>query len=195
MTPSATSRIGPVGARLAGAIGLLAVLSLALQAFALFQGAPADAPVPVPLLRFFALFSMLAGVSVAIVGIAAALRPDGAGFASHPALRGAAALYSAVVMIAYGMVLQVPWVASGAQLWADLGLNFLIPLLYLSWWLWCVPHGGLRVIHLVAWIVPPVAMLLFFAPAEFRVPALVIAIGMLLVLIDRTLAEAPGPAR
>ena len=38
-------------------------------------------------------------------------------------------------------------------------------------------------------------MLLFFAPAEFRVPALVIAIGMLLVLIDRTLAEAPGPAR
>ena len=192
MSLPTTSRIGSVGARLGGAIGLLAVLSLTLQAFAWGQGAPADAPVPVPLLRFFALFSMLAGVSVAIVGIAAALRPDGSGFASHPALRGAAALYSAVIMVAYGMVLQVPWVASGAQLWADLGLNFLIPILYLSWWLWCVPHGGLRILHLVAWVVPPVALLMFFAPTEYRVPALVIVIGMLLVLVDRTLAEPPA---
>lgn len=195
MSIPATSRIGPVGARLAGAIGLLAALSLALQGVALFKGAPVDAPPVVPLMRFFALFSMLAGATVAIVGIAAALRPDGAGFASHPALRGAAALYSAVIMVAYGMVLQVPWVASGAQLWADLGLNFLVPIVYLSWWLWCVPHGGLRILHLIAWIVPPVSLLLFFAPAEFRVPALVIAIGMLVVLVDRTLAEAPGPAR
>jgi hypothetical protein len=192
MSLPTTSRIGSVGARLGGAIGLLAVLSLTLQAFAWGQGAPALAGPAVPLLRFFSLFSVLAGIAVAVASLAVALRPDGAGFASHPAVRGAAALYAAVVMVAYGMVLQVPWVASGAQLWADLGLNFLIPILFLSWWVWCVPHGGLRVVHLVAWIVPPVALLMFFAPAEYRVPALVIVIGMLLVLIDRTLAEPPA---
>lgn len=196
---TAASRIGPTGARLAGAIGLLAVLALALQGIASF-GAGAQPPL-VPIARFFAQFALLADVLVAACALAATLRPEGGGVLSQPALRGAAACYTAATMVAYGMVLQLPWIASGAQVWADLGLTLIVPILYLSWWVWFAPHGGLRLVHGLAWMLIPIAMLLVLEsgalrggaipPHVWRVPLLLLGIGMLVILVDRVLAAMP----
>ena len=187
MTLPATSNVSSVGARLAGATGLLAVLSLVLQGVALHRGI--DGPLAVSALsRFLALFAILAGALVAVTCLLAAVRPEATTFAAHPAVRGAVAAYSAFVMVAYGLLLQAPWIPSDLQVWADVGLDFIVPMLYLTWWTWHVPHGALRALHGIAWTIVPVAMLLpLRVDSMVAAPVLLVGIGGLVLVADRIL--------
>jgi hypothetical protein len=198
--PATVSRNAPVGARVAGAIGLLAVLSLVLQGVATFGSGP-HTIVLLPVARFFAQLSLVAAACVAACAIATALRPGAGGLLAHPALRGAATFFAAATLVAYGIVVELPPLASGVQVWADVGLTLIVPILWLTWWVWCAPHGGLRVVHGLAWLLVPIAMIVVIDWQKltdgaipgygWRALLLLLGVAMLVILVDRILSTLP----
>ena len=211
---SIATRVGPTGARIAGAIGLVAAIGLVLQYVLALGNAPQGALVAT--VRYFSYFTILSNLLVAIVALHAALRPDIAGFWSRPAVRGAAAVYIAVVLAIYDAVLRPLWNPMGAQLWADLGLHYLVPMGYLTWWLWFAPHGALRAKDVAWWLLFPAAFLAYtmvrgamahewpypfldvgtfgaarVATSAAAVLAVLLGVGATVVLVDRMLVAAP----
>jgi hypothetical protein len=133
---------------------MLALLSLGLQ-YALVAGqAGAAGGIVVATARYFSYFTVLANVLVAGVALSAALRSKGAW--SRAPVRGLAALCIAVAMIIDDRVLPM---STPMQVWAEVGLHFLVPIAYLTWWLWWSPHGGLRLVDAVKWLLFPAAFM------------------------------------
>ena len=133
---------------------MLALLSLGLQ-YALVAGrAEAAGGIVVATARYFSFFTVLANVLVAGVALSAALRLEGSW--SRASVRGLAALCVAVAMIIDDRVLPM---STPAQVWAEVGLHFLVPIAYLTWWLWWAPHGALRLVDALKWLLFPVAFM------------------------------------
>jgi len=133
---------------------MLALLSLGLQ-YALVAGrADAAGGIVAATARYFSHFTVLANVLVAGVAISAALRSEG--FWSRASMRGLAALCIAVAMIIDDRVLPM---STPAQVWAEVGLHFLVPIAYLTWWLWWTPHGALRLVDAMKWMLFPAAFM------------------------------------
>jgi hypothetical protein len=151
--------VSPTGASIAGVVAILALLSLALQYVLLVGNTRETIGVAAATVRYFSDFTILANLLVAGVALSAALRREATGFWAHATMRGGAAIYIGVTMVVYDRVLQPLWNPAGAQLWADLGLHYLVPLSYLTWWLWWAPHGGLRWSDLAKWLLFPLAFL------------------------------------
>jgi hypothetical protein len=76
---------------------------------------------------------------------------------ARPLVRGAVALYIGVTFAIYATILSALWEPQGAQWWADSSLHYAVPVLYLSWWLFAVPHGALRWRDLLRWLLFPLA--------------------------------------
>jgi len=133
---------------------MLALLSLGLQ-YALVAGrADAAGGIVAATARYFSYFTILANVLVAGVAISAALRSEG--FWSRASMRGLAALCIAVAMIIDDRVLPM---STPAQVWAEVGLHFLVPIASLTWWLWWTPHGALRLVDAMKWMLFPAAFM------------------------------------
>jgi hypothetical protein len=146
--------VSHVGASLAGVVAMLALLSLGLQ-YALVAGrADAAGGILAATTRYFGYFTVLANVLVAGVALSAALRSEG--IWSRASVRGLAALCIAVAMIIDDRVLPM---STPAQIWAEVGLHFLVPLAYLTWWLWWTPHGALRLSDALKWLLFPAAFM------------------------------------
>ena len=146
--------VSHVGASLAGVVAMLALLSLGLQ-YALVAGrAEAAGGIVVATARYFSSFTVLANVLVAGVALSAALRLEGSW--SRASVRGLAALCVAVAMIIDDRVLPM---STPAQVWAEVGLHFLVPIAYLTWWLWWAPHGALRLVDALKWLLFPAAFI------------------------------------
>jgi len=145
--------IGVAGRGSAVLVALVAMASLVLQ-YALILGVTREnIGVGLGTLRYFSYFTILSNIAVVLVTMNAALaRP---GFFSRLTVRGGVALYIAVTGGIYFFVLRHLWNPQGAQWWADTGLHYAVPLLYLAWWLVCVPHGGLSWRQVATWLVFP----------------------------------------
>lgn len=141
----------------AGAIGGVALFALVLQ-YALLLDSPAAPDAGMATLRFFGYFTILSNCAVAAVCLAAASARGPAWLRALPT-RAAVALYIAVTGLVYAVVLAGLWQPQGAQWWADVLLHTAVPLLYLAWWALANPHGGLRLRHVRAWLVFPLAYL------------------------------------
>ncbi|HEV8692773.1 MAG TPA: Pr6Pr family membrane protein [Lysobacter sp.] len=104
--------------------------------------------------RFFTYFTILSNVLVLLTTGTCALAPQSepAAFFARPVVRGGIALCIAVTMGIYATVLARLWQPQGAQWWADTGLHYAVPTLYLAWWLFAVPHGVLRWSDLLRWL-------------------------------------------
>ena len=117
-------------------------------------------------------------------------------------MRAAAATWSALALLAWNLTMQVLQTPSGLALWSILGLTFFVPILYLAWWAWCAPHGGLRMLLAVWWMLVPIAVLVAISldlfttpsllPALASIPTLLLGIGLLVVVIDGALAKRAG---
>jgi len=167
--------------------------------------------------RFFSYFTILSNLLVTCVAGSAAFGTDGrwARWFARPNVRGVVAVYIAVTGTVYFLILRHLWEPQGAQWWADSGLHYATPLLYLAWWLACVPHGRLGWDVLPRWLQFPLGYLLWtFARGtvvhEYPYPfidigqlglavvlrnsvgvlLLIVAVGALLVLLDRVLGRA-----
>lgn len=114
-------------------------------------------------LRFFSYFTILSNILVAFATGSALFGPDVpmARFFRRPAVKGGIALYIGVTGTIYFLILRHLWQPQGAQWWADTGLHYATPVLYLAWWSFGARHGGLRWSVLPAWLAFPLGYLLW----------------------------------
>lgn len=104
--------------------------------------------------RYFSFFTILSNLLVALVAASAATggnwRP--LRLLRTPRVRGLAALCIAVTGLVYVAVLRSLWHPLGPQLIADRALHYVVPALYLLWWLALLPHGTLEWRDALRWL-------------------------------------------
>lgn len=123
----------------AGLTAAVAVASLLLQ-YALVLRTPGLA-VADATLRYLGYFTILSNIGVATVCVALACgRRTGL---AGPVPRAAVALFIGITGLIYVTLLAPLWDPQGAQWWADTGLHYAVPVMYLVGWL-AGPHGGLH---------------------------------------------------
>lgn len=148
---------------LAASAFAVATASLALQ-YVILVRATLDTIGPAfATLRFISYFTVLSNLLVAFATGSALFGSDTriAKFFRRPAVKGGIALYIGVTGAIYFLILRHLWQPQGAQWWADTGLHYATPLLYLAWWLFGVRHGGLRWSVLLSWLAFPLGYLLW----------------------------------
>ena len=140
---SAAQAVRPsAGARAwAGLTAVVAIAALALQYALLLQSVGASAGNGQATLRLLGYFTILSNIGVAAVCLAR-LRGRADGMAG-PGASAAVALYIGITGLIYVLVLRTLWHPQGWQWWADSGLHYAVPMLYLLGWV-AGPHGGLR---------------------------------------------------
>ncbi|HEY6941441.1 Pr6Pr family membrane protein [Dokdonella sp.] len=146
--------------RIAFAVAAIAWSALALQYILLLAATWNGIGPGLGTLRYFSYFTILGNLAVALTTSAAARGGDGAWHRVFTSARvqGGTALCIAIVCAIYHVLLASTWSPRGLQLVADVALHYVVPVLYLAWWVGCVPHGRLR------WT-DPLRVLLF--PAAF----------------------------
>ena len=110
-------------------------------------------------MRFFSYFTMLSNLGVAVATASVARGNRRPAFSATPRALGAVALYIAVTGLVYATVLRQLWQPEGLQWWVDRALHYVVPLLYLGWWLACAPRGKLGWRDLWRWLLFPAAFL------------------------------------
>jgi len=146
----------PAARLLAGLTALVAVLSLVLQFVLLLPPGGGFEGMASASLRFLGYFTILSNIGVAVVCLARA-SGDADGVAG-PGPRAALALYITITGLVYVLVLRTLWHPQGAQWWADSGLHYAVPLLYMLGWV-LGEHGGLHWRQLLLALLVPVAYL------------------------------------
>lgn len=113
--------------------------------------------------RFFSYFTVLSNMLVVFATGSALLGSNAriTDFFRRSAVKGGIALYIGVTGAIYFLILRHLWQPQGAQWWADTGLHYATPLLYLAWWLLGVRHGALRWGDIMRWLAFPLAYLLW----------------------------------
>src|SRR5687768_3613277 len=127
--------LGPGGRRFAVVVALVSAASLLLQ-YVLLIRITLDTVGPVfATVRYFSYFTILANLLVTAIAVTAMFSSVGAAgrFLASPRVRGGVALYIGVTGIVYFTILRHLWQPQGAQWWADSGLHYATPVLYLSW--------------------------------------------------------------
>ncbi|WP_157219656.1 Pr6Pr family membrane protein [Flavisphingomonas formosensis] len=144
------------GYRLAS--GLLGWFAVVAQLVLMLSGKPAD-ELAATVIRFFSFFTILSNILVATCQTASALAPDGpiGRFCLRADVRGAAAVYIAVVMGIYIALLNGLIPLSPAGWVIDRILHYIVPPLFLLDWVALTPHGSLRWTDAPRWVVPPLA--------------------------------------
>lgn len=114
-------------------------------------------------IRFLSYFTVLSNVLVASAAGSAlpGSSARSARFFRRPAVKGGIALYIGVTGMIYFLILRHLWQPQGAQWWADSGLHYATPVLYLAWWLFGVRHGALRWGAILRWLAFPAGYLLW----------------------------------
>lgn len=135
---------------------VVAGAALLLQYGLLLQGFGAQAGFGLATLRFFSYFTILSNLAVC-AGCVWLTR----GRALPATAAAALALCIGVTGLIYVIALQGLWQPSGLQWWADIGLHYAVPLLYLLGWLLWLPHGALRWRALGVVLLLPLAYLLW----------------------------------
>lgn len=200
----------------AALVATVALLSLGVQLW-LFLSASWGGIGPLAAsVQFFSYFTVLSNLLVAAVTLSAACPRDRTRWSDGEVVRGAAALYITVTGLVYATVLAPILHPQGLHWWTDVGMHYVVPPLYLAWWLLAVPHRRLRWGDLRYWVLFPIAYLLWtFArgavvhqyPYPFvdvglhgwavvlrnalAMTALFLMVGVALVAVDRRM----GPAK
>lgn len=153
----------PKGRAFAAVVMAVSLASLLLQYVLLLELTRDNVGALLGTLRFFSYFTILSNLGVTLVCLGA-LR-GGGGLSTRARVRGAVALYIGVTGLIYVLILRHLWQPQGLQWWADTGLHYAAPALYLGWWLLAAPHGRLNLRDAVAWLLFP---LLYLAWALLR---------------------------
>lgn len=139
-------------------VATLAWFALGLQ-YGLLVGDPGPPGPLVSTLNFFSYFTILTNILVALA-MTLALMPGErglTGFFKRAQTRAAIALYIAVVVGVYVVVLRHLWDPQGWRLVADRLLHYALPALYLIDWAVLAPKGELRFRQAAVWLVYPAA--------------------------------------
>jgi hypothetical protein len=117
------------------------------------------------LVSFFGFFTVLTNLLVALVFAAEAGLSKKTSFLRRADLQSAAAVYVVIVSVVYTVLLQHLAAESGPRWLADVLLHYVIPPIYLLYWLVSVPKGTLRWVDPLRWLAYPLA---YFAASLAR---------------------------
>lgn len=108
-------------------------------------------------IHFFSHFTILSSILVAAIltATAFAANSDFGRFLRHPAVAMAAATYVTVTITTYHFLLAALYDLAGWRLVTDRMLHYLMPPVFLLFWLVFVPRGVLRLRHVGWMLVPP----------------------------------------
>ncbi len=160
----------PKTARWSSAIVAAVAWSALLLQYVLLIGSTLDTIGPwFATLQFFSFFTILSNLLVALTA-SCALMPSCALaearsriglFFSSATVRGGVALNIGVTGLIYFFLLSSTWAPSGLQWLVDKQLHYVVPLLYLTWWLTCVEHRRLRWSDPLRWLLFPAVYLVW----------------------------------
>jgi hypothetical protein len=155
--PASLSRSPPVTAwRTIGA--LTAWTALVLQYGLMTAGHPPRV-IAQRTVNFLSFFTIESNLLAAVLFAAPVLAPRSslAAWSLRPGVRGAAAVYIAVVGLIYHLVLRSQWDPQGLERIADDLLHYAVPLALVLDWALFTPHGRLGWRAAVFWLAVPVA--------------------------------------
>lgn len=114
-------------------------------------------PVLEATVRFFSFFTILSNLLVALVAGAVATGGNWRALRTlrGPRVQGLAALAITVTCLVYATVLQGQWHPQGLQLVADRLVHYIVPVLYVAWWLALLPHRQLAWGDALRWLAFP----------------------------------------
>ena len=115
--------------------------------------------------KFLTFFTILTNLLVALVCTAFARRrlATALRFFARPSVAGAAASYIVIVSIVYNILLRGNWNPTGLQNVVDIVLHNVIPLAYVLFWFFFIPHGPLPWRSAFWWLCYPLAFALYNA--------------------------------
>lgn len=108
---------------------------------------------------FFSFFTIVTNILVFLC-FASEFMPDSwsiSAFFRQPSVRSAVAVYITVVALVYIFILQHLWDPQGLSEFLDRLLHYVMPALYLLFWLFFVPKGEARWIQALYWVTYPLA--------------------------------------
>jgi hypothetical protein len=131
------------GRRFALVVATVAWSALMLQYVLLIAATWGDIGPWLGTLRYFSFFTILSNLAVALTTSAAWLGVRQR-FLGSARVQGGTMLCIAIVCAIYHFLLASTWSPRGLQLVADVALHYVVPALYVGWWVACVPHRRLQ---------------------------------------------------
>jgi hypothetical protein len=104
------------------------------------------------LVEVFSYFTELTSLIVAVVATVRLWRREEA-VLGRPGAMAAATVYVCMVGVIYAVLLRNSWAPTGWQLVADVGQHYVMPVLFLLYWLIFVRKGTLRWRQPVVWLI------------------------------------------
>ncbi len=120
-----------------------------------------DLSIPAHLINYFSYFTVETNLVVALMLTMTCAWPQTEQFLTTPSVRSALVVYIIIVGGVYEVLLRNLWQPHGMQLFADVALHDVIPVLYPLYWLVFLPKGGLRWSNPAWWLVYPVLYFLY----------------------------------
>ena len=113
--------------------------------------------VPETIIRFFSFYTILINILVAFCFTVLWLKPNSQSgiFFSQSGVLTATTIYITVVGVLYNLILRQIWSAVGFQRLADELLHVVIPLLFILYWYFFAPKGGLEWKNAFPWLIYP----------------------------------------
>lgn len=145
-------------------IALFAWFGLVLQLYLMIRMAlENNVSLPAELLRFFSYFTILTNLLVAVCLTCVLVSPGSwwGKFFSRSSVQSAVALYIGVVGLVYMVALRHIWNPQGLQLVADGVLHYIVPFLYVLYWIFLSPSETLQWRHALIWQIYPACYLIF----------------------------------
>ena len=125
--------------------------------------------VPETMIRFFSFYTILTNILVAFCFTILLVKPNFRTgiFFSQPGVLIATTIYIFVVGLLYNLILRQIWSTQGLQRLADELLHVVIPLLFILYWYFFAPKGGLGWKNVFPWLLYPFfyAVFVFFRGA------------------------------
>lgn len=142
-------------------IASIAWSAVLLQYVLLLAAAQREIGTLLATLRFFSFFTIQCNIAVALATTFAAARHAGAAprFFERPRVRAGIALCIAIVCAIYHVLLAATWAPQGLQRVVDIALHYVVPLLYVGWWVATQVHGRLAWSDALRWLAFPAAFL------------------------------------
>ena len=119
--------------------------------------------VPETIIRFFSFYTILTNILVAFCFTVLLVKPNSRSgiFFSQPGVLTATTIYITVVGILYNLILRQIWSPVGFQRLADELLHVVIPLLFILYWYFFAPKGGLGWKNAFPWLIYPFVYAVF----------------------------------
>jgi hypothetical protein len=113
--------------------------------------------------RYFSYFTILTNIAVALSLTVFLLKPLSrlGNFFSKPSTFTAVAVNITIVGLIYNTLLRNLWKPEGLQLLADELLHLIIPVLYIMFWVFFVPHVKLKWTSFFQWLIYPLVYLIY----------------------------------